>query len=42
MNLLNVSDDYDSFTNSTQNRDHENGSIIIILKRLLLWILSGV
>ena len=36
MNVLNVSDDYHSFTNSTQILDGENDKFFTILKPLLL------
>ena len=41
MNVWNITDDYDSFTNSRQSIDNENDNNII-LKHLILSIQGGV
>ena len=42
MIVWNITDDYDSFTNSKQSIDDENDNIKIFLKLLLLSIQGGV
>ena len=42
MYILNITDDYDSFTNNTKIIDGENDKIIIFIKLLLLSIPSGL